>query len=119
MSLIGQTLRRKRKRADAHSHIRVTGWNGRGYVSESADAFAPTFVLTEAELALDYGALADPIPDEATAQTQLTAAAHAKTLESLKANPRYSRGTAATPDPQSPEGQFAAAAAEGAPDDDG
>lgn len=117
MSLIGQTLWRKRKRADAHSHIRVTGWNGRGYVCSSVDSFGPTFVLTEAELAVDYGASADPIPDEATAQQQLTAAAHADTLRSLKVNPRYSRGTAATPSPDSPEGQFAAAAQEAADDD--
>lgn len=117
MSLIGQTLRRKRRLADAHNEIRVVAWNGRGYVCERADTFGPTFVLTEAALAVDYGALADPIPDEATAQQQLTATAHAETLRSLKANPRYSRGTHAQPDPASPEGRFSALAEQETNDD--
>lgn len=110
MSLIGQTLRRKRKSAGASNEIRVVAWNERGYVCERADAFAPGFVLSEAELAVDYGARAEPVADEQTAQQQLTADAHAKTLRSLKQNPRYTRGTAATPASDSPEGRFSALA---------
>lgn len=110
MSLIGQTLKRKRPLPNESRTIKVTGWNGRAYVCESTDAFGPPFLQSEADLAADYGARAEPAVDDPAAQTQLTAAAHAKTLESLKRNPRYSRGTAATPDPLSPEGRFIAAA---------
>jgi hypothetical protein len=119
MSLVGQTLKRKRKLADGRDTIRVTGWNGRGYVCECADTFGRPFVLTEADLAVAYGGRGESPLDEDGAQQQLTAEAHRGTLRSLKANPRYSKGTFATPDPASPEGKFADAAAEEAEDDGG
>jgi len=118
MSLVGQTLKRKRKVADdSRNHIRVTGWNGVAYVCSCTNSFGPPFLLSEADLAVDYGGRGDAPLDEDTAQTQLTAEAHRSTLRSLKRNPRYTSGTEATPDPASPEGIFAAAAAEEAEDD--
>lgn len=111
MNLIGQTLKRKRKSAGEPDTVNIVGWNGLAYVCESAESFGPVFLLTEADLAGDYGARADPIVDDATGEQRRTIEAHKLTRRSLARNARYTRGTAATPDPQSPEGQFAAAAA--------
>lgn len=112
MNLIGQTLKRKRKVSDdSYNHIRVTGWIGGAYVCSCTDSYGPPFLLTEAELAVAYGARGDSPLDEDGAQAQLTAAAHAATRQSLARNPKYTRGTFATPDPASPEGVFASAAA--------
>lgn len=112
MNLIGQTLKRQRKGADdSRNHIRVSGWNGRAYVCSCVNSFGPPFLVTEAEIAADYGTRAEPVPDEATAAQQRTIEAHRVTRRSLARNARYSRGTEATPDPASPEGIFASAAA--------
>lgn len=83
MNLIGETLKRKRKSEGEPDTIRVIGWNGLAYVCESPDSFGPVFLLTEADLAGDYGARAEPVPDEATADQQRTVEAHKATRRSL------------------------------------
>lgn len=113
MSVIGQTFSRKKNRGDGRDKIRVTGQVGSfQLIAEEADQFSAPFTLTATELAMEYGGHAEPALNEEAAQQALTAAAHKETLRSLAQNPRYTRGTAATPASDSPEGQFAAAAAE-------
>ena len=116
MSIVGQTVERKRKVQDeSRNRVTVRGWNGRAFVCESADEYGAAFLLTEAELAADYGARVDPVGEgEEDAQRELTATAHAETLRQARKRARPG-GCEATPDPDSPEGKFAALAAE---DDD-
>lgn len=111
MSLIGQTLDRKRKVQDeSRNSIRITGHNGRAWVAESADTFGQAFLLTDADLAA-YGARPEPVDSEDAALRKATADAHAANLRSYR---RFARNTEREPHPASPEGQFAALAAEAA-----
>jgi hypothetical protein len=115
MTLIGQTLERRRKVEDkARNRVTVTGWNGRAYVCQSAAEFGEAFLLTEAEIAADYGTRVDPVEDDlARMQRVDTAATRAARAQFRK----FAKNTQATPAETSPEGIFAALAAEAAADD--
>jgi hypothetical protein len=108
MTLIGQTLERRRKVQDAaRNRVTVTGWNGRAYVCQSAAEFGEAFLLTEAEIATDFGARVDPVEPEIQRLQRLDAAATESSRQGFR---KYAKNTAPAPADDSPEGIFAALA---------
>ena len=114
-SPIGQVLHRKPERGDARDRVKVVGAVNSGYVCETADSFGTPFFVAATELATAYGADLASLESEDEYLRRIDQEAN-----EVAARARFRRVTTEpTPDPASPEGQFAAlAAAEAEAQDD-
>jgi hypothetical protein len=101
-------LTRKPKRKDARDSIKITGRINGQFIAEPADGFGPPFPISEGELATAYGLKdAAEVESEHDRFLRIDAEANATAADKLFEG----RATRPEPDPASPEGVFAAAAA--------
>jgi len=107
-NVIGQTLTRKKKAFDGFDSVRVVGRQGTAYVIAATEDYRPPKLVSEGELAASYGAKVADIETDAARMRRADAEA---TEAARQEYARFARSTTRTPDPTSPEGQFAALAA--------
>jgi hypothetical protein len=64
MASIGDTLTRRKKRADGRDTIRLTAFNGSAWVAEPLDEFGSPFTVGAESLVTEYGSKAPDLPED-------------------------------------------------------